>query len=190
MTWRAALPAVVTAAAVAAAAVVWHNLPVNSQIYAPFDVTADAGTPATGRNISATVLGTQITASVRPENGRPAQLDAAGVWVVVNATVTAVQHPGLLRVQLQVGPNTYAPTDRLPPSVTPGGTMQPAIEYRGNWVFDVAPEVLDSVDTVRMRLWLGDERLDSRLVVRIPLNGSQVSRLEVVRLPRPELSAS
>lgn len=190
MTRRTALPVVATVAAVAAAAVVWHNLPVNTQIYAPFDVSAAAGTSAAGRNITATVHGAQITPAVRPENGRPAQLDAAGVWVVVNATVATIDEPGALQTELQVGPNTYRPTDRLPPTATPGGTMQPAIEYRTNWVFDVAPEVLDSVDAVQMRLWLGDPRLDSRLMMEIPLSGPQVSRLEVVRLPRPELRAS
>lgn len=190
MKWRNAIPVAATAAVIAAAAVVWHDLPVNSQIYAPFDVAATAGEPATGRNVTATVHGTQITPVVQPQNGRPPKLDAAGVWVVVNVTVTAVMEPGLLRTELLVGPDTYRPTDRLPPTATPGGTMQPAIDYRANWVFDVASEVLDDADEVQLRLWIGDARLDSRLVITIPLDGPQVSRLERVRLPLPAMSAS
>ncbi|CAN5599040.1 hypothetical protein BH10ACT9_BH10ACT9_32410 [soil metagenome] len=175
---------------IAAAAFVWHHLPVNSRINAPFDVTSNAGSPAAGRNITATVLGTQITPVVEPDNGRPPRLDAAGVWVVVNAAVAAVTEPGLLRVELLVGPDTYKPTDRLSATATAGGTMQPLIEYRANWLFDVAPDALERVEVVHMRLWIGDSRLDSRAVIDIPLTGSQVSRPEKVRLALPEVSAS
>ncbi|ANW65138.1 hypothetical protein BCA37_17465 [Mycobacterium sp. djl-10] len=190
MNWRSTTHLLTVAVVIAAAAFLWHNLPRNSEIYAPFDVTADAGAPATGRNISATVVGTQITPVVQPPSGRPPQLDAAGVWVVVTATVAAVTEPGLLRTELEVGPDTYTPTDRLPPTATAGGTMQPAIDYQGAWVFDVAPDVLDRVDELRLRLWLGDPRLDSRLVIRIPLSGPQVGFLDRVRLPSPAVSAS
>ena len=189
MNWRSTIQVLAVAVVVAAAAFVWHNLPRNSQIYAPFDVHADAGVPATGRNVTATVLGTQITPVVEPESGRPPTLEAAGVWVVVNAEVAAIHEPGLLRVELEVGPDTYTSTDRLPPSATSGGTMQPSMNYQGNWVFDVAPDVLDSANEARFRVWLGDGRLDSRLVIRIPLDGPGVSNLERVRLPRPAVSA-
>lgn len=190
MKWRSVLTAAAAVVAIVAAAVIWHDLPVNSKIYAPFDVTAGAGQPATGRNITASVLGTQITPVVQPANGRPPRLEATGVWVVVNATVAAVEEPGLLRTELEVGPDTYRPTDRLSPTATAGGTMQPAIDYRANWVFDVAPQVLDEVDEVRLRLWIGDARLDSRVVIRIPMDGPQISRLERVRLTPPTMSAS
>jgi hypothetical protein len=190
MTWRTTTHVLSVAVVIAAAAFLWHNLPRNSQIYAPFDVTADAGAPATGRNITATVESIQITHVVQPPSGRPPQLDAAGVWVVVSATVAAVTEPGLLRTELEVGADTYTPTDRLPATATAGGTMQPAIDYQGAWVFDVAPDALDRVDEVRLRLWLGDPRLDSRLVIRIPLTGPQVHHLDRVRLPRPAVSAS
>jgi hypothetical protein len=189
MNWRSMFHGAAAVVVIAAAAFVWHSLPVNSRIYAPFDVTAGAGAPATGRNITATVLGTQIAPVVEPENARPPRLEAAGVWVVVNASVAAVEEPGMLRVQLQVGPDTYAPTDRLSPTATAGGLMRPALDYRANWVFDVAPEVLANVDIVQLRMWLGDARLDSRVVIDIALSGPQVSRLETVRLPEPELSA-
>ncbi|MGB3486322.1 MAG: hypothetical protein WBB07_29385 [Mycobacterium sp.] len=182
--------AALAAVAIAAAAFVWHNLPVNSQIYAPFDVTADAGSPAVGRNLTATVIGTQLTPLIRPENGYPPQLEASGIWVVVNATVAAVEAPGLLRAQLQVGPNSYNPTDRLMAAAQLTGLQQPELMNTGVLVFDVAPEVLADVDAIELRTWLGDERLDSRLVVQIVLDGPQVSRLEEVRLPRPLVSAS
>ncbi|MET0896585.1 MAG: hypothetical protein ABWY45_01610 [Mycobacterium sp.] len=179
--------ALVTVIVIAAAAVVWHGLPANTEIYAPFDVTADIGAPAKGRNITATVTGVQLATEIRPENARPARLDATGVWVVVTAHVTAILEPGLLRTQLAVGPDTYAQTDRLLPSAHLGGLMQPDIVDRGAWIFDVAPEALDAVDSVILRVWLGDERLDSRLSVTIPVEG--VDRVDSVEVPRPVVSA-
>ena len=181
--WKALVSVVV----IAAAAVVWHDLPANTEIYAPFDVTADAGAAATGRNITATVAGVALASEIRPENARPPRFDASGVWVVVTAEVTAILGPGLMRVQLLVGPDRYAQTDRLLPSAHLGGLMQPGIVHRGAWVFDVAPKALDAVDSVVLQVWLGDERLDSRLSVTIPVTG--VDRVDSVDVPRPVVSA-
>ncbi|CAN5363330.1 hypothetical protein BH11ACT6_BH11ACT6_43810 [soil metagenome] len=181
--WKALLTVVV----IAAAAVVWHDLPVNTEIYAPFDVTAAAGAPVSGRNITATVTGVEIASEIRPENARQARLDASGIWVVVTADVTAIREPGLMRTQLLVGPDTYAQTDRLLPSARLGGLMQPGIVYRGAWVFDVAPAALDAVDTVTLQVWLGDGRLDSRLSLNISVG--DVDRVDSVEVPRPVVSA-
>jgi len=181
------LKALVIVVVIAAAAVLWHDLPANTEIYAPFDVTADEGETATGRNITATVTGVQIAAEIRPQNARPPRFDASGVWVVVTAEVTAVREPGLLRTQLLVGPDTYAQTDRLLPSARLGGLMQPDIVNRGAWVFDVAPEALGAVDTVVLQVWLGDERLDSRVQVSIPVG--DVDRVDSVDVSRPVVSA-
>jgi hypothetical protein len=177
----------VTVAVIAAAAVVWHDLPANTEIYAPFDVAAEAGAAATGRNITATVTGAEIASEIHPENSRPARLDASGVWVVVSGEVTAIQEPGLMRAQLVVGLDTYAQTDRLLPSARLGGLMQPDIVHRGAWIFDVAPESLAAVDSVTLRVWLGDERLDSLLSVTIPTG--EVDRVDSVDVPRPVMSA-
>lgn len=185
--WMRYWKALVTAVVMAAAVVVWHDLPVNTEIYAPFDVTAGTGAQVTGRNITATVTGVEIASEIRPENARQARLDASGVWVVVPADVTAIREPGLMRTQLLVGPDTYAQTDRLLPSARLGGLMQPDIVYRGAWVFDVAPAALDAVDTVTVQVWLGDGRLDSRLSVSIAVN--DVDRMASVNVPRPVVSA-
>ena len=50
---RAALPALSVVVAVAAAAVVWHNLPTPTDLYGPFDVHGAAGAPAVGRAVTA-----------------------------------------------------------------------------------------------------------------------------------------
>lgn len=185
---RGVLTALAAAVVIAAAAVLWHSLPLNTQIYAPFDVDGTVGAPLTGRNVTATVTDVRIGPTVRDEESRPPSYAAIGVWVVVTAAVAAVESPDLLWAQLQVGPDTYSPTDRLPVSAQLDGQMSPGIERRGAIVFDVAPAALDAVDEVTLRVWLGDPRLDSRLRVTIPL--SEAGRTPIVDIDRPVVSAA
>jgi hypothetical protein len=57
--------------------------------------------------------------------------------------------------------------------------VNPVITQRGSWVFDVAPALLATEsDPMTLRVWVGDGRLDSRLVIRIPLDGASVSRVD------------
>lgn len=182
---RSAAAPLTAVIAIAVAALLWHHLPVNTDVYAPFDVRTAAGTPAVGRAMTATVTGLQITPRVTPQPYGP-PVNAIGVWVVVDATAAATRSSGLPRAELLVGPNTYAPTDRLLPGTTLGGRLDPDIVERGAWVFDVPAGLLDTVGSVVLRTWLGfDPRLDSRLVVNVPLNDSRVSRLDTVNLDRP-----
>ena len=61
---RSALIAVAVVVTVAAAAVVWQNLPTPTDVLGPFDVHAEAGAPATGRAVSATVTSVRISPEV------------------------------------------------------------------------------------------------------------------------------
>ncbi len=170
--------------AIVASALVWHNLPVNTDIYAPFPVRGESGSPVQGRAIATTVTGLRIAPRVTPDPGRP--VNAIGVWVIVDATVAATETSGLPRAELLIGPNSYLPTDRLLPGTTLGALLDPGIAEQGAWVFDVPSSLLDTVDSVVLRTWLGlDPRLDSQLVVNIPLHDSGVSRLDAVKLARP-----
>jgi hypothetical protein len=92
------------------------------------------------------------------------------------------------KAELLVDRNTYNPSERfLLENLDAGGVMGPGIPERGVWVFDVATDLLD--DTARapllLRVWVGDGRLDSRLVIAIARH--DVSRQDVVALPRPQL---
>jgi hypothetical protein len=186
---RAAVAPLTAVIAIALAALIWHHLPENTNIYAPFDVRGDTGSSVPGRALTTTVTGLQITPLVKPDHGRSVQ--AIGVWVLVDATVTATESSGLPRAELLVGPNTYAPSDRLLPGATLGGPLDPEIAERGAWAFDVPPALLDTVGSVVLRTWLGlDPRLDSRLVVDIPLADARVSRVDTVRLASPASAAS
>ncbi len=181
---KGASPALSVALVIAAAAVVWQHLPTPPDVFGPFDVHADAGTPATGRAVSATVTGVHIAPQVN-------SVKAAGVWVVVDATLEGTRSTELPHCELIVGPNTYTPTDRFFLK-TLMAEISPGIAQRGAWVFDVAPALVapGSSDPLTLRVWVGDGRLDSRLVIRIPADGSRVSRTDAVKLEAPVESAS
>jgi hypothetical protein len=181
---RRLVPLGTVIAVIAAAAVLWHNLPTPSAVYAPFDEHGSIGTPVSGRDISATITRVRIADRVTDTPSRdPQSVLATGRWVVVDTTLTATAYPELLHAELLVGPNTYTPADRF--TLTSWvSELAPGIAMTGPWVFEVAPAVLDAQSTreLVLHVWVGDGRLDSRLVIGLPLDDPQVSRLDVVAL--------
>jgi hypothetical protein len=174
------LPAFIVVVVVAAAAVVWHNLPNPTDVYGPFDVHASAGEPATGRGVSATVTAVRIAPEVN-------SIPAAGRWVVIETTLEGVRTTELPHSELLVGPDTYTPSDRFL-GKTLGAEVAPDIVQRGAWVFDVASARLapGATESLTLRVWVGDGRLDSRLVIRIPVDDDRVSRTASVQLSPQE----
>ena len=162
---------------------VWQNLPTPTDVLGPFDVNADAGTPATGRAVSATVTSVRIAPEVN-------SVKPAGIWVVVNTALEGTRSTELPHSELVVGPNTYSPTDVFSVD-TMMGEISPGITLRGSWVFDVAPALVasGSSDPMTLFVWVGDGRLDSRLAIHIPLHGSRFSRVDTITLEKPEMSA-
>ncbi|HKV19096.1 MAG TPA: hypothetical protein VJR50_08675 [Mycobacterium sp.] len=181
---RRALSAIGVVAAVAAAAVVWQNLPTQTDVLGPFDVHGEAGTPTTGRALEANVTGVRITPVV---NG----IKPAGVWVVVDTELAGTTVSEYTHSKLVVGPNTYTPSDRFTLDSFIG-TVNPGITERGSWVFDVAPDLVTpgAAEPLTLLVWAGDGRLDSRLVIRIPTEGSRLSRVDEVALDKPRSAAS
>lgn len=181
---RRLLSAVAVVVTVAAAAVVWQNLPTPTDVLGPFDVHGEAGTPATGRALEANVTGVRVTPEV---NG----IKPAGVWVVVDTELAGTRVSEYTHSKLVVGPNTYTPSDRFSLD-TFIGTINPGITERGSWVFDVAPDLVtpERAEPLTLIVWAGDGRLDSRLAIRIPTEGSHFSRVDEVALDKPESAAS
>ena len=141
------------------------------------------GQRTTGRNIAATVTGVRITPKVD-------STAAAGIWVVVDATVEAPRSNGLPRSDLIVGPNTYSPTDRFFLK-TIQNDVSPGITLRGSCVFDVAADLVapGANAHLTLRVWTGyDEQLDSRLVIDIPAR--DINRPDAITLEAPTESAS
>jgi hypothetical protein len=160
-------------------------------VYAPFDEHGSIGAPVSGRDITATVTRVRIANRVIDTTSRdPEPIRAAGRWVVVDTTLVATAYPELPHVELLVGPNTYTPADRFT-FTSWVSELAPGIAIAGPWVFEVAPAVLDAQSTreLVLHVWVGDGRLDSRLVIGLPLDAPQVSRLDVVDL-QPALAAS
>jgi hypothetical protein len=180
---RTVVPVLAITAAVAASAALWHNLPEPTDVYGPFDVHAAAGQQATGRGITATVTGVRIGPRVNTVS-RPARtVPSTGMWVVVDAEVTATRSFELPHTDLVVGPNTYIPSDRFWPAPL-GAELEPGIVQRGSWVFDVPADLVggDARHPLSLRVWAGDGRLDSRLVITVPLDDDRVHRTELVTL--------
>lgn len=189
---RGATRALASAAVIAAGAVVSQNLPAGSEIYAPFPVAGVLGEAAGGRGITATVTGVQIAPEVlvTPKVGAPKSFSAIGQWVVVQTSMRPGDRTEFAHADLTAGPRTYLPTDRLPPGSTLGGTIQPGFVSRGAWVFDVAPDALDSAPRdgpVTLRAWVGDGRLDSRLEINLVLGDSRVVRSQRAEVSAPEV---
>ena len=175
-------PALAIPAAMASAAALWHNLPEPTDIYKPFDVHAAVGQQATGRGITATVDGVRIGPTVHKVSPPESTVQSVGTWVVVDAVVASTRDFELPRTELIVGPNTYGPSDRFWPAAL-GAELKPGIAQRGSWAFEVPADLVAAVaDPISLRVWLGDERLDSRIVVTIPLDDQHVSREGVVTL--------
>lgn len=178
------LTAVAVVATVAASAVVWQNLPTPTDVLGPFDVRGQAGTPVTGRAVSATVTRVRIADEVNAKK-------AAGVWVVVDTALEGTVSTELPHSELVVGPNTYRPSDVFLTD-TMMGEISPGLTLRGSYVFDVMPALVapESSDPLTLVVWVGDGRLDSRLLIDIPTKGSGFSRLAEVTLTKPETTAS
>jgi hypothetical protein len=179
---RGAAPAVAVTATIAAASTLWHYLPEPTDIYKPFDVHAAIGQQATGRGLTAIVDGVRIGPKVHKVSPPQATVQSVGTWVVVDAAVASTRDFQLPRTELIVGPNTYGPSDRFFLTAL-GAELEPGITQRGSWAFEVPPDlVAAAADPISLRVWLNDDRLDSRIVVTIPLDDQRVSRDDVVDL--------
>ena len=174
------LHALATAVVIAAAAWMWHNLPTPDDVYAPFDVDAGMGQRAVGHDISAKVTGVRIGPRIHRKQYPPATFDALGTWVAIDAEAMATRTDKVPTVELLVGPNTYATTQRL--GFTPlTGNLAPGIDVRSSWIFDVPAElVAPGKGNITVRVWVDDWRLDSRLVFDIGLDDARVQRTDLV----------
>jgi hypothetical protein len=115
----------------------------------------------------------------------------AGVWVVVDAEFEGTRTTELTHSALVVGPNTYSPSEAFTLDMLMG-EVSPGIRERGSLVFDVAQDLVEpgAADPMTLLVWVGDGRMDSRLSIRLPSDGSRFSMVDAVTLEKPEVSAS
>ncbi|MGE2834649.1 hypothetical protein [Mycobacterium sp. SMC-4] len=182
---RMMLHAVATIAVIAAAAGLWHHLPTPSDVYRPFDVRGDIGDQVSGRAFDLTVTGVRVGQQTQAPRSRP--VPAVGEWVLVDADLRATSEVVVPRAELLVGPNTYIPSDRFQ-FVQLGAALAPLITQQGSWAFDVDPGLLTPDADLTLRVWSGDVRFDSRLVVDIPFSDA-VREPGALRLSRTRESA-
>ena len=175
------LTAAVCAVVIAVAALIWHHLPTPTDLYGPFEVRGTAGEPVRGRTVTATVTSIRIAPEVN-------SVQAAGEWVVVDATLEATDATALPRADLIVGPNSYTASDRFF-GKTLIAEISPGIPQRGSWVFDVAAPLVadDATDALTLRVWTGSEILDSRLVIETPAGDPHITRIADAEVTAPEI---
>jgi hypothetical protein len=177
---RMTLP--LTAVLITAAALLWHHLPVPTQIHAPFDVNGSWGGPVHGRALDVTVTRVQLAPKGKFALSKftSSTVSAIGMWLVVDATVSAVESSNLPVADLMLHGNTYQPSTRIPAPGF-GVRVDPGIPQHGYWVFDVAPQLIQPsvAKPLQLRVWSGGEnRLDSRVV--ISLDSRAPERADVV----------
>jgi hypothetical protein len=177
---RAVLP--ITAVLITAAAFLWHHLPVPTQVYAPFDVHGCAGSPVRGHSLAANVTRVRVApkAKFALSQFTSVRASAIGLWLLVDATISAIESSTLPTADLVVGGNTYQPSLRNPARGF-GIRVDPGLPQHGYWAFDVAPELLQPSITKPLQLRVGsdgEERLNSRLV--IDLGNQPLERADVV----------
>jgi hypothetical protein len=186
-TRRAALP--ITAVLITAAALWWHHLPVPTQIYAPFDAHGSLGSPVRGHSLAVTATRVRVAPTGRFALSQYTSqtISPIGRWLVVDATVSAIEASKLPMADLVLGGNTYQPSVRIPARGF-GIRVDPGLPQHGYWVFDVAPELVQpSLTTpLQLRMWSnGEERLNSRVV--IDLDNRPMERDDVVTVKPYEI---
>jgi hypothetical protein len=180
--WPRVLHLLATAVVIGAAALMWHALPTPDDVYGPFDVDAGMGQQAEGRAITAQVTGARIAPRIRKPYPSAPVVDAVGVWVAIDGEAMTTRTDEVPNVELIIGRNSYVPTERLD-FMPLTGRLSPGIAVRSSWVFDVPAElVAPGAQHLTLHVWVGDGRLDSRLVVDVPLTDSRVTRSDLIRL--------
>ena len=186
MARRARLP--ITAILVAAAALLWHHLPVPTRIYAPFDVHGALGNPVRGHSLAVTVTGVRVAPKGKFAMGKftSSTKSAAGTWMIVDATMSALSSSEFSSADLMLGGNTYQLSLSAPPGF--GVRVDPGLPQHGHWAFDVAPELLQpsTAKPLQLRVWSGgEERLNSRIVIN--LDTRPLERADVVTVKSYEV---
>lgn len=166
--------AAASALVIAVGAALWQYLPTPDDVYGPFEVTAGMEQQATGRAIEARVTGVRTGPRIRKVQYSPVVADAVGTWVVIDGEAMTTRTDESPNVELWIGPDIYVPTDRLGllPMV---GSLSPGIAVRSSWIFDVPSALVGSgAPPMSLRIWVGDGRMDSRLVIDIPQDDPRV----------------
>lgn len=177
---RAVASGAALAAILVVAAVVAHTAPSEEVWQAPMVVSGVLGERIGGRNIEATVDEVRVAETVTVSTGWSGT--TSGVWIVVDASVSAVVDEFGARLgtaNLVIGAATYSASERPDLGSIQGMGLTIGIAQSGPLLFEVPRSLLstDAASAARIQLAISnDPRLDSLIVVTVDLTSIEIQR--------------
>jgi hypothetical protein len=178
---RKALPVlrvVVAVALLAAAILMWQNMPTKTQIWAPIAIDATMGERAVGRNLAVTVHRVDLADAVTfAQRGKFVRVPATAAWLVFSLTYEALH-------EIDAAPKFQLVTEGRTYESTVGnfsGTYPPGVTKRGVAAFelpDVPAEAVLKIANKTTEKWGNaiDAPLDSQISLPVDLGALTVER--------------
>ena len=171
---------------VALAVVVTATTPGPSVIEAPFGVPISADGSGQGRNLVVAVDSVQLARQVSTSGGFSGGWtgETPGIWLIVDARVSAVTDPTSMTVSLVVDGVRYADSDRAGSGVLSSNILEPGLTIGGAVLIELPGSVLSAPGAHQATLRFAttdDPRLDSLLEVRVDL--TTLDTVDTVELP-------
>lgn len=156
--------------------------PESETIVEPFYVTGIVGDDVSSRllavRVHEVVVADQIVAKYRSEEQ---QLESAGVWVVVDVTVTPTTDTvSLDQAQLWIGDARYRPSGMIPSPSIQLITYGAGVPMRGDLVFEIPRSALDGQPASQASIVFSPAfqvRLDTVAVVVVDLESPDIERM-------------
>lgn len=185
MNGRALAGGVGALALVAIAALAVSTAPNDATIVDPFEVTGAVGQVVTARQVSAEVHEVRLVHELDvPYGFDDVNGTTEGVWVVVDATLTAQAQPiGTGFSELHIGDYVFRASDILPTPALTDVRYGAGVPVTGTLVFEVPAFVVSLPGAANATLVVRDlltPQLDSVPVIRLDLSGLTVEKFATI----------
>ena len=167
-------------ALLAGSAIAVATAPDNDAVVAPFLIAGRIGEPMSGRVLTVTVNSVELADVLQVRYRDVPDLETSGVWVVVDATVTArLDTEVLSNSELDIGGVRYRVSDALPAPTPLQLSYGADVPQRSTLVFEIPRSALEAAGASRASvvfLHRTDAQLDSVPVVVVDLSSLDIQR--------------
>lgn len=167
-------------ALLAGSAIAVATAPDNDAVVAPFLIAGRIGEPMSGRVLTVTVNSVELADVLQVRYRDVPDLETSGVWVVVDATVTArLDTEVLSNSELDIGGVRYRVSDALPAPTPLQLSYGADVPQRSTLVFEIPRSALEAAGASRASvvfLHRTDAQLDSVPVVVVDLASLDIQR--------------